>query len=114
MRKGQLQLEAIICFAVFLAILGIFLNSINQMSEEAGKASSAMEARAEAEQCCMIADSVYSNGLLGIYRTGTKCNSKGNIIESKEKRCTAIAREIRLAQAGNESFLEVELNAHYR
>jgi len=98
MRKGQLQLEAIICFAVFLAILGIFLNSINQMSEEAGKASSAMEARAEAEQCCMIAD----------------CNSKGNIIESKEKRCTAIAREIRLAQAGNESFLEVELNAHYR
>jgi len=115
--KGQLQLEAIICLAAFIAILGLFLAALNQAGTHAGNALNALEAKAQAELCCLAADTIYASGVSETSEE-MKCTAQGNRAESetggKEKSCESIAPEIRLVQEGEKSVLEVTLNEHYR
>lgn len=115
--KGQLQLEAIICLAAFIAILGLFLSALNQAGTQAGKAMNALEAKAQAELCCLAADTIYASGVSEIAEE-MKCTAQGSRAESekegRKKSCESIAPEIRLVQQGEKSVLEVKLNEHYR
>jgi len=114
---GQLQLEAIVCFAVFLAILGLFLSAIGTAGEHSINSVNSLNAKAEAELCCIMADTVYTSGI-SEFLTEINCTSKRNSVESeisgKIKKCESIAKEIRLVQKGEKSSLEVSINEHYR
>ncbi|MFA4855639.1 MAG: hypothetical protein WC634_03580 [archaeon] len=115
--KGQLQLEAIICLAAFLAILGLFLAALNEAGTQANEALNALEAKAQAELCCLAADISYASGVSEISEE-VQCTAQGSKVESetggKKKSCESIAPEIRLVQEGEKSVLEVALNEHYR
>ena len=112
--KAQLQLEAAICFAVFLAVLGLFLAAINQAGE---KANNSLNAKAEAELCCIAANAIYASGVSELLAE-MHCTSKANAVKSKIggkiKGCESIAKEIRLVQKGKTSVLEVTINEHYK
>ncbi len=115
--KGQLQLEAAVCFAVFLAVLGLFLSAIGTAGEYSENSLHSLNAKAEAELCCIVADTIYASGL-SEFLAEMHCTSKGNTAESeisgKIKGCESIAKEIRLVQKGEKSVLEITLNEHYR
>ncbi len=115
--SGQLQLEAAICFAVFLAVLGLFLSAIGTAGEHSMNSVNSLNAKTEAELCCIMADTIYSTGI-SEFLTEINCTSKGNTAESeisgKIKGCETIAKEIRLVQKGEKSSLEVSINEHYR
>lgn len=114
---GQLQLEAAICFAVFLAVMGLFLSAIGTAGEHSINSVNSLNAKAEAELCCIMADIIYTSGITE-FLTEINCTSKENNIESeisgKIKSCESIAKEIRLVQKGKKSSLEVSINEHYR
>jgi hypothetical protein len=113
---GQLQLEAIICFSAFLAILALFLASINEAGAGAEQAVLALKAKAEAERCCIVADAVYASNVLQLF-SNVQCTAEGSIVKSevseKTKESECLAKEIRLVQQGNRKVLEVRLNDHY-
>ncbi len=114
---GQLQLEAAICFAVFLTVLGLFLSAIGTAGEHSMNSVNSLNAKAEAELCCIMADTIYASGI-SEYLTEINCTSKGNLAEreisGKIKGCESIAKEIRLVQKGEKSVLEITINEHYR
>jgi hypothetical protein len=116
-KNGQLQLEAIICLAAFIAILGMLLAALNQAGMEANNAMEALGANSRAELCCLAADISYAGGI-GEIRGETHCTAEGTMAKSgagaNEKDCESIAPEIRIVQEGKKSRLEVTLNAHYR
>ena len=116
--NGQLQLEAIICFTAFLGILALFLASVNEAGAEAGQAALSLNAKAEAERCCIAADAVYASGVLQLFSNSMYCTAEGNIVKGKAgekaKESECLAKEIRLVQQGNRRVLEVGLNDHYR
>jgi len=112
-KKGQLQLEAIVCFAAFLGILAIFIGSIS--FDE--KAINALEAKKLAEGCCIAVDNVFASGVSRLLSEKNSCTVEGNqamaIVEGKKKLAGCLAKA-RLVQAGKETVLEVEHNEHYR
>ena len=114
---GQLQLEAAICFAVFLTVMGLFLSTIGTIGEHSINSVNSLNAKAEAELCCVMADTIYTSGISEFF-TEINCTSKQNNVESeisgKTKGCESIAKEIRLVQKGEKSSLEVSINEHYR
>ncbi len=114
---GQLQFEAAVCFAVFLAILGLFLSAVGTAGEHSINSVNSLNAKAEAELCCIMADIIYASGI-SEFLTEINCTSKGNTAESeisgKIKGCESIAKEIRLVQKGEKSVLEININEHYR
>jgi len=116
--KGQLQLEAIICFAAFLAVLGLFLGSINEAGEEANHAVQALKAKAESEKCCIVVDAAYAGGLAEFSQKEMHCTAEGNLVQSivgeKSAASKCIAEEIRLVKIGEKSVLEVKQSEHYR
>ena len=116
-KRGQLQLEAAVCFAVFLAVAGLFISAIGIAGEHSENSLDSLNAKAEAELCCIMADTIYTSGL-SEFLAEVNCTSKGNTAESevsgKIKGCESIAKEIRLVQKGEKSVLEITLNEHYR
>ena len=114
---GQLQLEAAVCFAVFLAVLGLFLSAIGTAGEHSENSLHSLNAKAEAELCCITADTIYASGL-SEFLEEMHCTSEGNTAESeisgKIKGCESIAKEIRLVQKGEKSVLEITINEHYQ
>ena len=117
-KKGQLQLEAVICIAVFLAILTGFIGAANSASLEAEEAVLSLGAKTRAEACCILTDSVYSTGIFEEIKTGLNCKGDGEKTEAsaggKGRTAECIAREIRTVQEGEKNVLEVSANAHYR
>lgn len=115
--KGQLQLEATICLAASIAITGLFLSALNETGANAGEALNALDAKSQAELCCLAADISYASGVSEIVEE-MKCTAQEDGAESetggKAKSCESIAPEMRLIQEGEKSMLEVALNDHYR
>ncbi len=118
MERGQLQLEAMICFGIFLALLAVFLGQLNQAEQQASQALHALKAKTQAELCCFSADIVYTAGSSSVVQQEMHCTGKGNIVESHSgksvKRAACLAAQIRLVQRGEKSVLEVKANEHYR
>lgn len=116
--KGILQLEAMFCFAAFLAIIGLFVAAINEGWANAGQALDAVKAKANAESCCIIADAIFASNAFGISNVQMPCNASGSIIEStaneKTKKCSCLSEEVRLSQIGAKSMVEVKTDGHYR
>ena len=112
-----MQLEAAVCFAVFLAVLGLFLSAVVAAGEHSENSLYSLNAKAEAELCCIVADTIHSSGL-SEFLEEMHCTSKGNTAQSemsgKIKGCESLAKEIRLVQKGEKSVLEVTINEHYR
>ncbi len=116
--SGVLQLEAMICFAVFLALLGGVLYNMHSMKGQSSSANNALRAKAKTELCCLALDSIYTGNVEEFVQREIPCTGKGSIVESdiggRGKRTECIAQSIKTVQKGEESLLEVKLNDHYR
>ena len=116
--KGQMQLEAILCFGVFIAILAGMAAAMNEIGFEAEEAAVSFRVKSRAEACCVLADSVYGSGISGSVETKLGCFGEGGKAfaseSGKEKETECIAQAIRPVQSFGESFLEVGPDGHYR
>ena len=110
--KGQVQLEAIICFVIFLAMLGQTLSSMGQINIESKEAMNMFKEKVTAETCCLTADTVYATGTTISGKT-MHCEAKGQIIYSNQKNCSVFSKEIRLVQTDGKTTMEVSTNKHY-
>jgi len=117
MKRGQLQLEAIICLAVFIGAAGLFLSQINGMGRASEQAVDSMEAKAMAELCCLASDSVYATGASELLAK-TVCVALESrvkaVVNKQEKESSCLAGEVRLVQGSGKRILEVAQNEHYR
>ncbi len=116
-KKGQLQLEAIACFCVFLALLAIMLHSVNNMNTEAQDAVAALKAKAATEFCCIGADALYSGNVKELL-PAMPCSANENVVESSEgekmKKTQCIAPLLKTVEREQGNKLEVTPNEHYR
>ncbi len=116
--KGQLQLEAIICFALFLGMLGLFLANINEATKQAEQALQGLKAKTETLVCCLAADTIYSSGVAELFSDRMSCTASQSLVKSrfgkKTKQSSCLAEEIRLIQSAKKSVLEVKPSEHYR
>lgn len=115
--RGILQIEAMLCFAAFAAILGLFIAAINAGWEGAGPALDSVKARENAESCCIIADAIFAGNAAGLSGMEMPCNASGGTIESianeTSKKCDCLSAEVRLSNSGKKSTVEVKTNGHY-
>lgn len=114
-KKGQLQFEAMACFAIFLAILGLFASVLNAISGQSEQALDALKGKAEAEACCFAADSIFSSNIQELLEKNAACTAEKNTVkDSWEKESVCVAGDIRVVQAGGKRSLEVQLSGHYK
>lgn len=112
-RVGILQLEAVICLAVFMGVLTLFLSALNGAGQESGAAISSASEKAEAEKCCILADSVYSLGISS-FSGSVGCEVRDGMAADGEKTSACLAKGMRIVQESDKSVLELGFNGHYR
>ena len=115
---GQLQLEALICIAVFFTLLAIALAGTNLIKEKQVKAGNLLIAEAKAQKCALIADMLFSNGG-GSIKTSEKCfagkeHEVRAIFKGEEKAALSLAKKISSSQEKNSTVMVVEIEEHYR
>ncbi|MBN2067420.1 MAG: hypothetical protein JW744_03060 [Candidatus Diapherotrites archaeon] len=116
--SGQVQLEATACFAVFLALLGLMLFSLNQADANLERAKQGLKAGSEAQLCCIALDSAYTGNAEQVSTSELHCTADNtSFVESRAgsiaKTQECIAQEIKSVQRGQENFLEVKPGGHY-
>ncbi|MCX6798666.1 MAG: hypothetical protein NTW59_01045 [Candidatus Diapherotrites archaeon] len=115
---AQAQLEALICIAFFIAMLGALLHSLGQAKQAADAAGEALQAKSNALLCCAAVDSTYSNSAAGLLDEELHCTAESGMMLSsageKTKEADCIAPGIKTAQNSGKTRIEVTLNEHYR
>ena len=117
--SGQTHLEAIICFMVFLAILGSFLGVMGKLGRGAENATDSMKAEVSAQKCAIISNSLYANGGGRIENLELVCflkekNWVGSVLNESNKKAFVIPNEIKFIQSEGKTTLWVEVNEHYK
>lgn len=118
-KNGQASLEAIIVFALFLALLGIFIKAGTGLGEQTAEFNEKIVAISESKKCAGIIDSVFANS------GGKPRTLIHNCVPvsphqiqvnrfSHEKIAFTIAKTIELVQIGNQTILEVKSPDHYK
>ena len=119
MKKGQFQLEAMIAFLFLAGFFAVALSSLEKQKQEAVSAGIILDAEANAQECALFADSLFSNTGSGLKKTGLECvaGKEFEIIgkkDEKEKAAFCIARQLKTTQVLGKTFLEVKTSEHYR
>ncbi len=114
-----MSIEAIISLLAFFCILGLFWSVAAEQNQKAKNAVDAFKARAEAQKCSLIIDSVFANsGALPNIETANCFQKEKNFIGSKsgneEAKAIVLAPEISLNPQNTATALEVKANAHYK
>jgi len=110
--------EALIAFAAFLAIIGIFAGALQNAGSGASSSKDYAAAKMHAEKCAALIGGLYSAGGGGLADVEISCFIKGNKIASKFAGQEASA----FLLYGNASNIEslggtkiwVRTNAHYK
>lgn len=118
-QRGQLQLEAAICFACFLALLGVGMQALAGIGERGSEAMDMVSAKGSALACSTVIDSMYSNGVEQLAGYEARCTVAGEreVVGKEggsEKRAFFLPERVRVLQAGEKTIVSVELNGHYR
>ncbi len=117
MNQGQIQFEALACFLVFLALLALTLNSVKYAEGLSRESVQALEAKKISENCCLLVDSAYSNGIqemASLKGCVAEKNSVKGVVGEKAKASECLAKKAKSVQKNSKSVLEVELCEHYR
>ncbi|RLG18088.1 hypothetical protein DRN67_04545 [Candidatus Micrarchaeota archaeon] len=116
-QTGELQLEAIICLACFLALLGIALQAIGQIAVQSDKAAEAVNAKSSSLMCSTLVDSAYSNNTTQIRTERLPCIVQGREVKSTREQSVKhsffLPQNVRLVQMGGQTTFSVELSEHY-
>ena len=116
---GQVHLEALICFAVFMAIVGSFLAAMGNIETDAKTGADAFTAESSAQKCAIVIDSLYANGGGELDNLEINCflkkkNWVGSTSGENEKIAFAFPNEIEFFHLGGKTTMWVKVNAHYR
>ncbi|MBU0662045.1 MAG: hypothetical protein ABH854_03950 [Candidatus Diapherotrites archaeon] len=114
-----MSLEAMISFAVFLAVLGTFAALGASQTTQAQGAVSMFEAKLESARCALGIDSFYANAGGAISGFKTACYMKGQQSvasrkEGFEKESAVLNPGTTLSQSTHGTGIEVKINEHYR
>ena len=118
-KHGQVSLEVILVFAVFLGLLGLFVSALQEITTQGTNAREKTNAIAESKKCAAIIDTIFANS------GGKPRTLIHNCVPfaphqiqvnhfSQEKIAFTIANQIELVQVGNQTVLEVRSPDHYQ
>lgn len=110
------SIEAMMCFAAFIAIIGMFAGIMDSLLEKAELSSDALASGIEAEGCASFIHSIYANTAAGISAGELRCFVKGSEVFGSNGRYSTelFISGVKINQAGNGMQIEVDVNAHYR
>ncbi len=114
----MISYEALIAFAAFLAILGVFAGAMENAGSGASRSRDYTTAKIQAEKCAALIDGLYSAGGGSLADVEISCFVKGERVASKSAGEEAGA----FLLYGNASNIEslsgtkilVRTNAHYK
>ena len=117
-KNGQLHLEAIICFGVFIALLSASAAVLAEQAAMARGASDAVHAYSEALACSIVTDSMFANSSKELEGVEFRCFSESRHFVSGKaddarKDSYSIAENIQTSGQGKMARLEVEVLEHY-
>jgi len=112
----MINLEALICFLVFILVLGAVTSGIGNHLHLMNSASDAFDAKTNSEKCAVIVDSLYSNSS-GKLNEKFDCFISENGISSNKGDWEKSSKTISNSEVQIEadySLIEVRANDHYR
>lgn len=114
-----MTLEAMIAFALFLALLGTFIGIEAAQSAKASETAYKFSAALESCRCALVIDSFYANSGGALQGFSSKCYMKGeNTVAAKisgfEKEGAILNSGTKLIQTPHGTRMEVRVNEHYR
>lgn len=113
----MINLEAMISFLCFLAILGVFVGLLNLSIQEALDKGEFLRARLSAEKCSSIIDAFYANSGGEIIDLEIDCTmQQGEIIAEENGRrgkAAILNNKTKLLQLGTGTIIEVGVGEHY-
>ncbi|MFH1586418.1 MAG: hypothetical protein ABID38_01015 [Candidatus Diapherotrites archaeon] len=113
----MISIEAMICFLVFVILLGIIAAGIGEQIQLFDFSSGAFIARNESEKCAVLVDALYSNGGGTLNENKFGCFISENGISSKfgdwEKASLTVSNSA-VQVEGDLSMIEVNGDGHYR
>jgi hypothetical protein len=117
-KKGQIHFEAMLAFLFLLGFLAIAVSSMEKQKQWLLASENTSIAEANAQECAMLANALFSNTESSLKKTSLNCFSGGefeikSIFQGVEKSAFCIAKHVKTTQIGGRSFLEVKTNAHY-
>jgi len=111
--KGQITLEMLISFSVFIAIIGIFIGIGQTQLESTENAVEKFNAKLSAEKCATVIDFYFANGGENKVELEEKCsidNNEKTIVKVDEAQASILNDKSSIKQ----SKIEVESDGHYR
>ncbi len=115
---GQASIEAMLCFAAFLALLGVMVAVAGSAAEKAKDSASGFWAKVEAERCASLADALYASGSGMMKNAEVECFvSEQGVVSST---ISGITRDAVLVNPSTKTDqtkttgLVVEVSEHYR
>ncbi|MFH1224500.1 MAG: hypothetical protein V1676_01725 [Candidatus Diapherotrites archaeon] len=114
-----MTLEAMLSFALFLALLGAFAGIEAMQSAKASEAAYKFSAELESCRCALVIDSFYANSGGALQGFGSSCYMKGtNSVAAQvrgfEKESAILNSGTKLIQTPRGTRMEVQVNEHYR
>lgn len=113
-----MTLEALISFAIFLALLGAFAGIEAMQSAKASEASYKFSAALESGRCALVIDSFYANSGGALQDFSSSCYMTGaSTVAAKingfEKEGAILNSGTKLIQTPHGTKMEVHVNEHY-
>ena len=113
--KGQIQFEAMMVFALFLATISIFLQAFSDQGIQLHDFSKKFSYETEVFSCAIVANSIYSNSMGNLAYSDSNCGiSLKNSFSSNGKSFQSIAKELKKSNFGEKVFVTVLQNEHYK
>jgi len=111
--KGMLNLEAIIFFLAYFALIGIFVNSLQNANSLMEEKKDFISAKSDAVKCTLLSDSIYSNSG-GKVEIKENCFFEEGKIKSKVKEQIAEKETLTEKIVNSEKGIEIGVEEHYR
>ncbi len=113
--KGQIQFEAIMVFALFLATISIFLQTFSDQGIQLHDFSKKFSYETEAFSCAIAANSIYSNSIGNLTYSDSNCGiDSKNYFSSNGRSVQSIVKGLKKSNFGENVFITVLQNEHYK
>lgn len=117
-KKAQASLEAMLCFAAFMAIAMVFVGVIGTIQQKAAPSLQELEAKSSAEKCALLIGLLYSNSAEKAKNISLECYSEGEKVFAKKGSAVAesaiFGKNAKIVSIKKESKIEVQESGHYK
>lgn len=113
-----MSMEAMLCFIVFLVLLGAFAAVENAQLAKGIEARGMFRAKMQSEGCAAVIDALYANsgGTVRGFNANCYMDGQGRVASKSggfEKASIILNGKTKLAETGSGTVIEVGVNEHY-